>query len=275
MELRQRVGRTAWVLLALGLIMVGMEALAAEAGDEAGVEKETMFSLIAKGGYLMIPLGIASILAVTLGMERFIALSKERILPKRFLDGLVEAWEGDRTGKDAIAYCDASGGAVGHIFKAGIRRSDAGPEAVEKAIEDVGSREANKMKRSLRPLSVIAAVSPLLGLLGTVYGMIDAFQKTSASGGTAKTAMLAEGIYEALVTTAAGLTIAIPTLLLYQFLLGRVDRLIDEIDETGTEFIYSYTESHGGNGGAAAKPENDGAQASDTATARNTIPAGA
>ena len=274
---RGRIGRTAWVLLALGMVMIGMESLAAEAGDEAGVEKETMFSLIAKGGYLMIPLAIASILALTLGLERFISLSKERILPASFLDGLVRAWEGDRTGKDAIAYCDEDGGAVGHIFKAGIRRSEAGPEAVEKAIEDVGSREANKMKRSLRPLQVIAAVSPLLGLLGTVYGMIDAFQKTASSGGTAKTAMLASGIYEALVTTAAGLTIAIPTLLLYQFLLGRVDRLIDEIDEAGTEFIYSYTESHGGSGGAGASPESDEADKSDAnnVEAGGSVPAGA
>ena len=105
----------------------------------------------------------------------------------------------------------------------------------------------SKKQSRTSTLQVIAAVSPLLGLLGTVYGMIDAFQKTASSGGTAKTAktaMLAEGIYEALVTTAAGLTIAIPTLLLYQFLLGRVDKLIDEIDEAGTEFIFSYTESH-------------------------------
>jgi len=275
MNTRGWAGRTAGVLLLLGLVIIGGEALAAEAGDEAGVEKETMFSLIAKGGYLMIPLAIASILALTLGLERFISLSKERILPARFLDGLVNAWESDRTGKQAIAYCDEASGAVGHIFKAGIRRSGAGPEAVEKAIEDVGSREANKMKRSLRPLSVIAAVSPLLGLLGTVYGMIDAFQKTSASGGTAKTAMLASGIYEALVTTAAGLTIAIPTLLLYQFLLGRVDRLIDEIDETGTEFIYSYTESHGGITGVASDATESVEAESDTVETGGSVAAGA
>ena len=127
---------------------------------------------------------------------------------------------------------------------------------MEKAIEDVGSREADKMKRSLRPLSVIAAVSPLLGLLGTVYGMIDAFQKTSASGGTAKTAMLASGIYEALVTTAAGLTIAIPALLFYQFLLGRVDKLIDEIDEAGTEFVFAYSESHTQDASAGDEADN-------------------
>ena len=275
MKSRGWVGRAACAMLVTGLMFYGMESLAAEVGDEAGVEKETMFSLIAKGGYLMIPLAIASILALTLGLERFIALSKDRILPPAFLEGLVKAWESDPTGKEAIAYCDESGGAVGHIFKAGIRRSEAGPEAVEKAIEDVGSREANKMKRSLRPLQVIAAVSPLLGLLGTVYGMIDAFQKTATSGGTAKTAMLAEGIYEALVTTAAGLTIAIPTLLLYQFLLGRVDKLIDEIDEAGTEFIFAYTESHDGSGGAGATPPTSDEDETPEPTSTTTVEAGA
>ena len=203
-----------------------------------------MFSLIQKGGKIMYPLALGSILALALGLERFIALRKQHILPDGFLDGLMQAWNADPTGKRAVKYCDEFGGASGHIFKAGIRRAKMGPEVVEKTIEDVGSREADKMKRSLRPLSVIATISPLLGLLGTVYGMIDAFQKTSASGGTAKTSMLATGIYEALVTTAAGLTIAIPVLLLYQFLLGRVDNMIDEIDEAGTEFIHSYTEAH-------------------------------
>ena len=222
------------------------QAYAADVGDDAGVEKETMFSLIQKGGKIMYPLALGSIIALALGFERFIALRKERILPDEFLDGLTQAWNSDPTGKAAIKYCEESDGTAAHIFKAGIRRAKMGPDVVERTIEDVGSREADKMKRSLRPISVIATVSPLLGLLGTVYGMIDAFQKTSSSGGTAKTAMLATGIYEALVTTAAGLTIAIPVLLLYQFLLGRVDNMIDEIDEAGTEFIHTYTESHPG-----------------------------
>lgn len=236
--------QTAGILavMALALFSFPAQAWADEVGDDAGVEKETMFSLIEKGGLIMYPLALGSILALALGLERFIALRKERVLPDGFMPGLMKAWNADPTGKEAVNYCDESGGASGHIFKAGIRRAKLGPEAFEKAIEDAGSREADKMKRSLRPLSVIATVSPLLGLLGTVYGMIDAFQTTSASGGTAKTAMLATGIYEALVTTAAGLTIAIPVLLLYQFLLSRVDTMIDEIDEAGNEFIFSCTE---------------------------------
>jgi biopolymer transport protein ExbB len=129
---------------------------------------------------------------------------------------------------------------VAHVFAAGIQWRDHGYEAVNRAIEDAGSREADRMKRSLRGLSTIAAVSPLLGLLGTVFGMIDAFQRTSSSGGAAKTADLATGIYEALVTTATGLTVAIPVMLVFQYLSTRVDGLIDYIDEIGTAFIVKH-----------------------------------
>jgi len=192
----------------------------------------------------MIPLGLASIIALAIAIERFISLRRDRILPDGFLNGLGQAWDSDSSGQTAEQYCEQTSGAAGHVFKAGIQWRDSGYQAVAKAIEDAGIREADKMKRSLRGLSIIAAVCPLLGLLGTVYGMIDAFQRTSSSGGAAKTADLATGIYEALVTTAAGLTIAIPAMLLYQFLQSKVDGLIDHIDEVGTEFIVKHARSH-------------------------------
>lgn len=222
------------------LLLPSSALWAAEAGDDAGLDKETMFSLIKKGGWVMIPLGIASIVALALAVERFISLRRDRVLPEGFLDGLGAAWHADPSGQLAEDYCKKSGGAVGHVFSAGIQWRAYGYEAVSRAIEDAGSREADRMKRSLRGLAAIAAVSPLLGLLGTVYGMIDAFQRTSSSGGAAKTADLATGIYEALVTTAAGLTIAIPVMLVYQFLSARVDSLIDYIDEIGTSFIVEH-----------------------------------
>jgi biopolymer transport protein ExbB len=213
---------------------------AAEASDDAGVEQETMFTLIMKGGWVMIPLGIASIIALALAIERSISLRRHKVLPHGFLEGLGEAWHADPSGQLAEEFCDRSGGAVGHVFKAGIQWREYGYEAVNRAIEDAGSREAGRMKRSLRGLSAVAAVCPLLGLLGTVYGMIDAFQRTSVSGGAAKTQDLAVGIYEALVTTATGLTIAIPVMLVYQFLAARVDGLIDHLDEVGTTFIVEH-----------------------------------
>ena len=215
-------------------------AFAAGAGDDAGVPKETMFTLIKKGGWVMIPLGIASILAVALAAERFISLRREKILPDGFLKGLGDAWQTDPSGAQALQYCDDAGGAAGHVFKAGIQWRHFGYQEVARAIEDAGSREARQMKRSVRGLKAIAAVSPLLGLMGTVLGMISAFQRTATSGGAAKTADLATGIYEALVTTATGLVIAIPTLLVFQYLSNRVDALIDYIDETGTGFIVDY-----------------------------------
>jgi len=227
-------------LVCILLLAFAAAAMGAEAGEGAGVEQETMFTLIKKGGWVMFPLAIASVLALAIAIERFISLRRQRVLPAGFLDGLGQVWEQDPSGQLAEEYCDRSGGAAGHVFKAGIQWRREGYEAVSKAIEDAGSREADRMKRSLRPLSAIATVSPLLGLLGTVYGMIDAFQTTAASGGAAKTADLATGIYEALVTTAAGLTIAIPVMLVYQYLLSRADALVDHIDEVGTAFVIQH-----------------------------------
>ncbi len=256
--------RLAGVLALLTMAVFNVAAFAQEAGEEAAnqeadkvsadtgalgedenKDKVTMWGLVRKGGPLMVPLGLASVLALALALERFIALNKERVLPAGFIAGLTDAWNEDSSGAQAAEYCDESDCAAGQIFKAGVTRAELGPEAVEKAIEDVGSREADKLKRSLRPLSIIAAISPLLGLLGTVYGMIDAFGEVSSGHGTTQTALLATGIYEALVTTAAGLTIAIPVLLLYQFLQGRVDKLIDEIDEAGSDFVFACTQGKG------------------------------
>ncbi len=234
-----RRGRALALAAPLVLFAAAPMALGAEGGG-AEADGETMFSLITKGGWVMIPLGVASVLAVALAAERFISLRKEKILPAGFLDGLGGAWHADPSGQMAEQYCEGSGGAVGHVFKAGIQWRQYGYEAVNRAIEDAGSREADRMKRSLRGLSAIAAVAPLLGLLGTVYGMIDAFQRTANAGGAAKTADLANGIYEALVTTATGLTIAIPVMLVYQYLSSRVDGLIDYIDEVGTTFIVQH-----------------------------------
>ena len=234
------------------LLVFTSMAMAQEVGAGAGEERESIFDLLKKGGPVMIPLGIASVLALALAVERFISLKKERVLPDEFISGFGKSWDSDPSGKAAEKFCDDSAGAAGHVFKAGIQWRDQGHEAISRAIEDAGNREAEKMKRSVRPLSVIATVCPLLGLLGTVYGMIDAFQRTAASGGAAKTADLANGIYQALVSTAAGLTIAIPVLLLFQWLSTRADRAIDHIDEVGTSFIVNHTLSKGK---AERKPE--------------------
>ncbi len=249
------------LLLTLSMLLVSTTMAIAAEGGGGDPDKETMFTLILKGGPVMIPLGIASIIALAITLERFISLTRHRLLPPDFLRDLGEAWDKDETGEAAEKFCEDSKGAAGHVFQAGIEWREDGHKAVGGAIEDAGAREADKMKRSLRPLQVIAAICPLLGLLGTVYGMIDAFHETSQSGGAAKTADLANGIYQALVSTAAGLTIAIPVLLVFQWLTARVDALIDYIDDVGTKFISKHARnlrrgrpSTGGGGSLAAAP---------------------
>ena len=136
----------------------------------------------------------------------------------------------------AVEYLDRRPGPLASALRAGVLSLPLGPDAIQKAMEDAGAREAGWMKRSLRQLSAIAQLAPLLGLLGTVYGMIAAFQ-AAASVAVGRGDQLPAGIYDALLTTAAGLTVAIPTLIAHQMLMGRVGRLIDAMEEAVVGFL--------------------------------------
>ncbi len=198
----------------------------------------------------MIPLGLMSIIAMGIAAERIVSLRRRKVIPDGFIVGLLNAiaLDGDKLDtRHAVAYCEEAAGPVGDLFKAGMLRVSRSEDVVEKAIEDAAYREVDKLKRSLKGLAVIASVAPLMGLLGTVYGMISAFQDATIAG-MGKADMLAEGIYESLVTTAGGLTIAIPVLIVYQYLSSRVDSLVDEIDEMCHEFMNTYFDAHGGKG---------------------------
>jgi len=212
------------------------EAAPAAAYDSSKRGTENVFELILKGGWVMVPLGLCSVLALASAIDRFLSIRREKIIPAGFIDGLKKAFGPSADVEAGVRHCEQHPSPVGTIFRAGISRLPLGHVAMEKAIEDAGAREAYKLKRSLRPLSLIASISPLLGLLGTVYGLIATFQYSSAMG-VGKGDALATGIYEALVTTAAGLTIAIPVLVVYQFLCSKVDGLVDDIDEHAIDLL--------------------------------------
>ncbi len=229
-----------FVLTLLSLSIVAATAGEAPALPEPEANRETLLSLILKGGPVMIPLGICSILAIALAIERFVSLQKSRLLPEGFVDGLKATWDGkEATIEDGVIHCEQHPSPLARMLKPGIKNMVRGDEAVEKSIEDAGVREADKLHRSLRGLSIIAAVSPLLGLLGTVYGLIGAFQDATTKE-LGKGQELAAGIYEALVTTAAGLTIAIPVLLAYQLLRARADGVIEELGHAADDFADHY-----------------------------------
>lgn len=215
------------------------QAAQGDLGEDANNPKN-LLNLLVMGGEMMIPILICSIIAVTVTIERFVNLQRGKVIPQGFVSGLSSSLgEGFKNIDAGVNYCLQSRTNIGNIFKAGIKKLSEGPEAVERAIEDAGAREVGKMKRKLRPLAAVATISPLLGLLGTVYGMIEAFQAASSHTGHGKSDMLAEGIYVALVTTAAGLTLAIPVLIIHQILSGKVDAMVDEIDESAIEFLES------------------------------------
>lgn len=210
--------------------------------------KESLFSLLVKGGPIMIPLAICSVLALAFFIERLISLRKNRVSPDCFYPELKENLDGfSRTGlKKSDSWCSNKTLPIAKIIRAGIRKciSTGAVNIVEETLEDIASREVRKMRNSLNSLKIIASISPLLGLLGTVYGMITAFQSVAhMSAGVGKAESLANGIYEAMVTTAAGLTIAIPVLLAFSYLNYRLNQQVNDIEVICDQFIDDYLES--------------------------------
>ncbi|MBR90694.1 MAG: hypothetical protein CMO66_05425 [Verrucomicrobiales bacterium] len=202
-------------------------------------QPKNFWELLVAGGPVMIPLAIFSIMGLASSFERAISLSRDRVVPGGFLAGLEEKISGGNV-KAGISYCEQEGREtpLGEMMKAGLEKAHQGTEQVEKAVEEAGIRGADRMKRSLRLISLVVAIAPLLGLVGTVYGMIDAFRDLSnLQEGASKSDALSAGIYVALVTTATGLTIAIPFLAVYHFLSSKVDRLVEDMSIEARRFI--------------------------------------
>jgi len=198
---------------------------------------QNLWELIVSGGIVMIPIGLCSVVAVAVAFERLISLRRSRIIPPNFMKGLSASFGPDGTNvQGALAYCERTVSPVGNIIRAGVLKLGRRLEVLEKAIEDAAASEMARLRRGLEALAIVGTVSPLLGLLGTIYGMISAF-RTAAQHGLGRGELLATGIYVALVTTAAGLTVAIPTLLVYYYFVGRIETLADEIEHISNEFL--------------------------------------
>jgi len=210
--------------------------------EEKVTPKITFLELLHKGGLqFMIPIGLCSLLGVTIIIERLFAIRRSVVMPKAFLPGLKGAFRHDDKDRQVgLNYCLADGSPVSRVVAAGIRKLHKSEEAVESAIEDAGALEVDKLRRNLHLLYGVSAVTPMLGLLGTVWGMIEAFQVASIAG-LGKAESLATGIYQALVTTFAGLVVAIPVLILYYYFLGKIDQMVHEMNDVTMEFVDYYT----------------------------------
>ncbi len=181
-----------------------------------------MYSLFIKGGFLMWPIALCSIVSLTIILERFYYFNKTRPKSKN-LSERVHLLLKNNKAEEAISAADADKSFLGRFLCVGIKVMNQAVEEKQKILRRAGSRELEQADTRLRVLSVIGNISTLLGLLGTVTGMIQTFMKIEKIGGIAEVAVLAGGIWEALLTTAAGLSVAIPTLVFYHYFEGIVD----------------------------------------------------
>ena len=194
-----------------------------------------MIELILKGGIFIYPIILCSIIALAVFLERLWMLRRSRIIPKDFVRN-VEALLKKQKISDALFLCQGDTSSIAKIFFAGLRSSGRGLWLVKEAIEDRGHREAVILGKHVAILSTIANLSPLLGLLGTVSGMIKTFNVISVQG-VGNPAPLAGGIAEALITTASGLCVAIPTLVCYRILRDKANALIFEMEENSIRLV--------------------------------------
>lgn len=194
-----------------------------------------MWSFIVKGGWLMAPILLCSVIALAITIERFYNLREPKIHPQDFVTKMKKLLN-QRKINEAIAICSNSFSPISRIMETGILKIGSCRDEIKEAIEHAGKRESSNLRKYLAVLATIAGISPLLGLLGTVTGMIKAFQVIAVKGVGHPTA-LAGGISEALITTAAGLVVAIPTLVAHNYFFKQANSYILEMENTSMELL--------------------------------------
>ena len=206
--------------------------------SENAIPTQNLLQTLQDGGPLMFPIAICSFVLMVFVFERAISLRRGRVIPgpfvKRFLEQLSEK-QLDK--EEALKLCKVNHSPVSEVFAGAINKWGKPAVEIEQAIIDAGERVTNGLRRYLRLFNGVSTITPLLGMLGTVLGMISAFNAIAASAAMGRPELLAAGISQALLTTAAGLTVAIPALIAYLFFASRVDRLIIDIDVLGQKLV--------------------------------------
>jgi len=215
------------------------DAAAAETESRSAVPTSPQEMVEAIGYPFAIVFAAASIVALWSAIERLVLLRRRRVIPRAFVDRFLMHLRTGRMDKpNAVAVCQQNGSPVAEVFLHGIRKWGKPGVEIEQAVMDGGERQVALLKRRLRVLNGVATIMPLIGLLGTVTGMIEAFNNIADSNAMGQAEMLASGIALALLTTAIGLFIAIPALTAYMYLAGRIDALVVEMDRLGQEVVH-------------------------------------
>lgn len=205
---------------------------------EQAIASNGYMGAVRAAGPMMFPILGCSVLLLMFVLERSISLRRRRVIPKHFVKlFLKELDEGQLKPMEALQLCEENRSPISEVFAAAVKKWNRPSVEVEQAVLDAGERVANGLRKYLRLFNGIATISPLLGLLGTVLGMIQAFNVIASSDAMGRPEFLAAGISQALLTTAGGLTVAIPAFIAYMYFTSRVDRLVIDIDALGQEVV--------------------------------------
>lgn len=213
---------------------MGLMVLAAEVPMET-----SLFSIASKGGFLMIILFIISIAALSIIIERLIKLKNSQKNEEEFLQE-VYGFLGENKLEIAIRVCeDRKNSPIANIIVKAISAMERGMDETKEVIESAVNKEIHHLEKNLGTLATFAAIAPLIGFLGTVTGMVKVFMRLGETGGGVDISLLANGIWEALITTIGGLAVGIITILFYNYLVGKVEDLAHEMEENSNEFIFT------------------------------------
>lgn len=194
-----------------------------------------MLELVQAGGWLMYPILLCSAIAMGIIAERLWTLQKRKVIPEKLMNGIWTLLRNDKLTEKHIQEIE-TGSPLGKVLAAGLINRHLSRELVRESIEETGRFVAHEMERFINALGTISTITPLLGLLGTVIGMIKVFTTITAVG-VGDPATLAGGISEALITTAAGLTVAIPTVIFHRYLKRKIDELVMGMEQEAMKLV--------------------------------------
>jgi biopolymer transport protein ExbB len=199
-------------------------------------------SFLSNGGPMVWVILAASAVAITVFIERLLFYHRAQINSTEFLNGVRNVLKRDNV-VEALAICDATPGPVARLVKVAILNRERRREGVREALEDAGFLEVPRLEEKLNLLATIAQIAPLMGLLGTVLGFIQIFNKIQDAGLQAHVGQVSAGVWQALICTAAGLSLAIPTYAAYNYLVGRVNAIVLDMEQASTEILNIVTDA--------------------------------
>lgn len=208
----------------------------AAVGDEAGELKLSLWDLAMKGGWILAVLALLSVIAVYIFTERFLAISKSSKEEKNFMNNIRDFIHEGRI-DSAITLCRNNNSPIARMIEKGLKRIGKPLNDINAAIENVGKLEVSRLEKNIAGLATISGAAPMLGFLGTVIGMIKAFYDMSMAGNNIDIALLSTGIYQAMVTTVAGLIVGILAYVSYNILVSKVEKLVFILEARATEFM--------------------------------------